>query len=206
MTAYTEYDSIKIKLRVNDDTMKEEIELHMQDMENDIDGKIRAKLGSYNVYGQAITLPLTDSTIPPIPPKLKGIANDLVVARIRLQNSQKPLLLETHEKKLDDYLDTVFGWTQSGKYQPIRTLTVSPLSGPVGTVITISGTNYEPTAKLDVIFDHTNPTTTPTSVITDGVGVFSGVTFQVPATTPTGAYKIKVSDGFGGLEHHFQVT
>jgi hypothetical protein len=90
--SYTEYDSIKTKLRVEDDSMRDEIELYMQEIDDLIDNRLRAKLGSKNIYGQEITLPLSHNTIPAIPLELKAIANNLVVAKIRFQNSEKPML------------------------------------------------------------------------------------------------------------------
>lgn len=208
MTAngYTEYDTIKVKLRVDDDSMREEIQLYMHEIDDLITNRLRSKLGFYNVYGTPITLPLTFNTIPTIPLELKAIANDLVVAKIRLQNSEKPLLWDSAVKVLDNYLDMVYGWTRDQPFQPTRTLTISPASGIIGSTITIGGTNFQPTTKLTIIFDATNPTTTPADVITNSAGVFSGVTFLVPANQPDGAYTIKVADQFGGISGKFQVT
>lgn len=203
---YSEYDSIKIRLRISDDSMKEEIEIYMRDIDDLINNRIRAKLGSYNVYGNFIILPLSTTTIPTIPSELKAIANDLVVAKIRLQNSEKPLLWDSAVKVLDNYLDMVYGWTQNGAYQPIRTLTITPSSGIIGSTITLSGTNFQPTTKITFTFDHTNPITTPAEVITDADGVFTGVTFLVPANQPDGAYVIKIADRLGGITGTYQVT
>ena len=203
---YTEYDTIKIKLRIEDDSMKDEIQIYRQEIDDLVDNRIRAKLGSVNVYGEDIILPLTEDTIPSIPLELKAIANDLVVAKIRLVNSEKPLLWDSAVKVLDNYLERVYGWARDVAFQPERTLTRSPASGIIGSTITIGVTNYAPTAKLIIIFDSTEPTTTPTPVITDSTGVVSGVTFNVPANQPDGSYNIKVSDSFGGKLVRFQVT
>ncbi len=204
--SYTEYDSIKVKLRINDDSMKEEIELYMQEIDDLIDNRIRAKLGSYNAYGDFIVLPLTEDTIPTLPPELKAIANNLVVAKIRLQNSEKPMLWDSEVKILENYLDRVYGFTTNKRYQPTRELTITPTSGAVGTTITIGGTKFQPRTKLSFVFGATYPTTTPTTVITDGVGAFSGVTFVVPPNHPADSYEIKVSDKVGGASIRFQVT
>lgn len=203
---YTEYDTIKIKLRIEDDSMKDEIQIYRQEIDDLVDNRIRAKIGSVNVYGEDIILPLTEDTIPSIPLELKAIANDLVVAKIRLVNSEKPLLWDSAVKVLDNYLERVYGWARDVAFQPERTLTRSPASGIIGSTITIGVTNYAPTAKLIIIFDSTEPTTTPTPVITDSTGVVSGVTFNVPANQPDGSYNIKVSDSFGGKLVRFQVT
>jgi hypothetical protein len=203
---YSEYDSVKIKLRIDDDSMKDEIQLYMHEIDDLINNRLRAKLGERNIYGEAIILPLAFDTIPVIPLELKGHANDLVVAKVRLQNSEKPLLWDTAVKVLDNYLERVYGWTRAVRYQPVRTLTISPSTGAVTTVVTIGVTNYQPTAKLTVIFANDTPITTPTEVITDAKGVVTGVTFAVPASQPTGSVEVKVSDSFGGLTERFQVT
>lgn len=203
---YSEYDSIKVKLRVNDDSMKEEIEIYMHDIDDLITNRLRAKLGYNNIYGDPIELPLSQTTIPVLPAELKAIANNMVVAQIRLQNAEKPLLWDAQVKILDNYLDMVYGWTNNTPYQPTRTLIATPTTGSIGQVVTLEGSNYQPTTKLTIVFDNTNPVTTPTEVITDIDGIFSGVTFQVPANQPDGAYNIKVSDNFGGLAVKFQVT
>lgn len=201
----SEYDEIKIKLRIDDDSMRDEIQLYMHQIDNLINNRLRAKLGEYNIYGQAIILPLTFQTIPIIPLELKAIASDLVVAKIRLQNSEKPLLWDAQVKVLDNYLDMVYGWTQHGAFQPVRTLTISPASGIIGSTITVSGTNFQPTTKLTISFGNTNPTTTPATVITSSTGVFSA-TFLVPTNHSDSSYEIKIADEMGGKAGKYQVT
>ena len=203
---YTEYDTIKVKLRINDDSMKEEIEIYMQEIDDLINNRIRAKIGSYNAYGDYINLPLTEDTIPSLPVELKAIANNMVVAKIRLQNSEKPMLWDSEVKVLENYLERVYGYTSNKPYQPVRELTISPTSGTVGTIITINGVNFQPRTKLSFIFNATYPTTTPSTVITDDVGAFNGVTFAVPSNHPSDSYEIKVVDHVGGTSIRFQVT
>lgn len=206
VNGYTEYDSIKIKLRINDDSMKEEIEIYMQEVDDLVDNRIRAKIGTHNIYGVKIELPLTTTTIPPIPAELKAIANNLVVAKIRLQNSEKPMLWDSEVKVLENYLDRVYGFTSSKAWAPIRELTISPTSGTVGSTITVNGIYFQPNAKLNFVFGATHPTTTPTTVITDINGSFTGVTFVVPANHPEGSYDIKVIDEYGGQKIKFSVV
>lgn len=202
---YTEYDTIKIKLRVGDDSMKDEIQLYMHEIDDLVDNRLRAKLGQRNIYGEPIILPLTFDTIPEIPLEIKAIANDLVVAKIRLQNAEKPLLWDSAVKVLDNYLERVYGWTKSTPFKPVRTLTITPSQGNIGTTITIGGTNFQPTTDLTIQFAQTNPPTTPVQVVTDEKGIFAGVTFEVPLAHPNGSTAIKVNDSFGGLEVRFEV-
>jgi len=208
VNGYSEYDSVKIKLRVDetDNSMRDEILLYMNEIDNLVNNRLRAKLGTDNIYGEPIVLPLTSTTIPAIPVELKGIANDLVVAKIRLQNAEKPLLWDSAVKVLDNFLEKVYGWTRDIPFQPIRTFTATPTTGAIGATITLNGTNFEPTARIRVIFDLSEPTTIPAEVISTTAGAFTGVTFDIPVNQPDGAYEIKVNDNFGGKKVNFQVT
>ncbi|KKM74812.1 hypothetical protein LCGC14_1396570 [marine sediment metagenome] len=186
--------------------MRNEIQLAMQDINDLINNRLRNKLGEYNIYGSRIDLPLTFETSPPIPIELKGIASDLVVAKIRLQNSEKPLLWDSAVKILDNYLERIYGFTRNIPFEPVRLHTITPRTGIIGSTVTLSGTDFEPSAKLDIVFNTTNPTTTPAEVITSDIGAFTGVTFTIPANQPDGSYVIKVSDKFGGIKVNYQVT
>jgi hypothetical protein len=203
--SYTEYDSIKTKLRVEDDSMRDEIELYMQEIDDLIDNRLRAKLGSKNIYGQEITLPLSHNTIPAIPLELKAIANNLVVAKIRFQNSEKPMLWDAEVNILDNYMERVYGYTRHKRYQPRRTLSLSAYTATAGTTITVSGTMFEPNAKLTFKFDTVEVATTPTSVITTSTGTYS-FTFAIPSNQTLGSTEIKVYDSVGGLDTKLEVT
>ena len=186
--------------------MRDEIQIAMQDINDLINNRLRAKLGEYNVYGSRIVLPLTFNTSPPIPIELKGIASDLVVAKIRLQNSEKPLLWDSAVKILDNYLERVYGWTKDTPFIPVRLFTITPRTGIIGATVTITGTDFEPNAKITVIFNSTEPTTIPVEIITNSIGVIASSTFTIPVNTPDGSYTIKVSDTFGGISAKFQVV
>ena len=201
---YTEYDSIKVKLRIEDDSMQDEIQLYMNEIDNLIDNRLRAKLGSKNVYGSDIILPLTFETIPEVTLELKAIANDMVVAKIRLQNSEKPMLWDSAVNVLDNYLEKVYGWTRDSPFEPERVLVVSPVTGLVGATVTISGTAWEPNKTLKIHFDGTEVETTPTEVNTDSDGTFTTTTFLV-TDSEIGQRKIKVADSFGGVITTFLV-
>ena len=203
--SYTEYDSIKIKLRIANDSMRDEIELYMQEIDDLLDNRLRARLGSVNIYGDEIILPLTSETVPEIPLELKGIANNLVVAKIRLQNSEKPMLWDAEVNILDNYLDRVYGYIRGTAFRPRRTTTLSPQTGAVAQVVTVTGTGYAPIKELSISFSGGVIVTTPVSVISDSVGAFS-FTFPIPTGTLVGAYTLKVNDTIGGLVENFQVT
>jgi len=202
---YTEYDTIKVKLRIDDDSMRDEIQLYMNEIDDLIDNRLRAKLGRKNVYGSEIILPLTFETIPEVTLELKAIANDMVVAKIRLQNSEKPMLWDSAVNILENYLYKVYGWTRDKPFEPERTLIVTPVTGLVNSTITISGKKWEPNQTLEIHFDGTEIETTPTAVNTDSDGTFTDSTFDVPTETEIGQREIKVVDNFGGIETTFLV-
>jgi len=202
--SYTEYDSIKIKLRIANDSMRDEIELYMQEIDDLLDNRLRARLGARNIYGDEIILPLTSETIPSIPLELKGIANNLVVAKIRLQNSEKPMLWDAEVNILDNYLDRVYGYIRGTAYRPRRTTSLSPQTGSVAQVVTVTGTGYAPIKELSISFSGGVIVTTPVSVISSTIGSFS-FTFPIPTGTLVGAVTLKVNDTIGGLVENFQV-
>ena len=203
--SYTEYDSIKIKLRIANDSMRDEIELYMQEIDDLLDNRLRARLGAVNIYGDEIILPLTSDTIPELPLELKGIANNLVVAKIRLQNSEKPMLWDAEVNILDNYLDRVYGYIRGTAFRPRRTISLSPETGSIGQVVTVTGSGFAPTQKLTIEWSNGTIVTTPTDVISTNKGAFT-FTFPIPAGTADGAYTLKVHDTVGGMVPSFQVT
>ena len=176
----------------------------MQEIDDLLDNRLRARLGSRNIYGDEIVLPLTSETVPAIPLELKGIANNLVVAKIRLQNSEKPMLWDAEVNILDNYLDRVYGYIRGTAFRPRRTTTLSPQTGAVAQVVTVTGTGYAPIKELSISFSGGVIVTTPVSVISSTVGAFS-FTFPIPTGTLVGAVTLKVNDTIGGLVENFQV-
>ena len=203
--SYTEYDSIKIKLRIANDSMRDEIELYMQEIDDLLDNRLRARLGAVNIYGDEIILPLTSETVPELPLELKGIANNLVVAKIRLQNSEKPMLWDAEVNILDNYLDRVYGYIRGTAYRPRRSISLSPETGAIAQVVTVTGSGFAPTQKLTIEWSGGDIVTTATDVISTNKGAFT-FTFPIPANTSAGSYKLKVHDNVGGMTPSFQVT
>jgi hypothetical protein len=63
----------------------------------------------------------------------------------------------------------------------------------VGTTVTISGTQWIPNATLSIKFGGLEVTTSPSTVVSDAFGEFSGVTFTVPNNS-LGGFIINVTD------------
>jgi len=181
-----EYDSVKLKLRLNDDSLKEELFLYIQEVDTLVNNRVRNKLGSVDFNGDPIPLPLTVLTEPEIDEELKAIATDLVIGKFRLQNSEKPLIWDTAIKNLDNYLDRVFGYTRDISFRQIPTLILSPLVSTPGVTVTASGSQWRKNTILEFRFDDILVVTSPPIVVTNENGRFTNVTFQVPANAVVG--------------------
>ena len=194
MSYYAEYDTVKTKMRVPDDSLKDELMIYIQEVEELINNRLRQRLGSRDAKGREITLPLTTLTVPAIDEELKAIAHDLVEGKFRLKTSEKDMLWNTATTGLDDYIEKRFGWALDSPFRVTTSITVSPLSGSTGTTVTVSGSNFIPTSTIRLTFGGLEPTTSPTAIITDSSGSFSSATFTVPTSFSAGVYQIKCDD------------
>ena len=194
MSYYAEYDTIKTKMRVPDDSLKDELMIYIQEVEEVINNRLRQVLGSRDAKGRDIALPLTTSTIPSIDEELKAIAHDMVEGKFRLKTSEKPMLWDASIKALGDYLVKRFGWASDKPFRVTPSITASPLSGSTGTTVTVSGSNFIPTATIRLTFGGLEPTTSPATIVTNSTGSFSSVTFTVPTSFSAGVYQIKCDD------------
>ena len=194
MSYYAEYDTVKTKMRVPDDSLKDELMIYIQEVEDVINNRLRQRLGSRDSKGRDITLPLTTATIPAIDEELKAIAHDMVEGKFRLKTSEKPMLWDASIKSLDDYLVKRFGWALGTPFRITPTITASPLSGSTGATVTVSGSNFIPTATIRLTFGGLEPTTSPATIVTDSTGSFSSATFTVPTSFSAGVYQIKCDD------------
>jgi len=74
------------------------------------------------------------------------------------------------------------------------TISLSPISGRVGSTVTVSGSGFAANSALSVTFDGSQVSLSGTTT-TDGSGnVPSGVTFTVPASSGTGSQPVVVTD------------
>ena len=194
MGYYAEYDTIKKKMRIPDDSLKDELLIYITEVEELIDNRLRAKIGTVDEKGRDITLPLTTSTDPAIDNELKAIAHDMVEGKFRLKTSEKPMLWDSAIKTLENYLERRFGWATAEPYRVTPTMTISPTSGATGTTVTVGGENFLPSATITITIGGLEPTTNPTSVITDSDGDFSGATFTVPSSFSAGVFQVKCHD------------
>ena len=196
MSRYIEWDSVKLKLRLNDDTLKDEIGLYIQEVDDLVNNRLRNKLGSVDANGDPIDLPLTIDGEPPIDEELKAIATDAVIGKFRLQNSEKPLIWDTAIKNLDNYLDRRFGYTRDILFTQKTVATVTPTSGTRGVELTLTGENWGQNTELTFQFEGIDVDTQPSFVVTDNEGRFTDVTFLVPSNaTQEQTSIINITDG-----------
>ena len=198
MAEYSEYDVLKVKMRIPDDSLKDELLIYMDEIDDLIDNRLRAKLGEVDSNGNTIILPLTTATVPQVDQEIKAIAIDMVEGKFRLKTSEKTLLWDTAVKALDNYIERRFGWTTNGSYEINPTLTVSPVTGTVGTTVTLTGTQWIPNAVISVTFGGLDVTTSPTTVVSDEYGDFT-CTLAVPDNS-VGGYIINVTDYDSGAQ------
>ena len=202
MSRLIEYDSVKLKLRLNDDTLKEEISLYIQEVDDLVNNRVRNKLGTVDFNNDQIDLPLTVDGEPAIDEELKAIATDAVIGKFRLQNSEKPLIWDTAMKNLDNYLDRRFGYTRDTPFRQKPQAMVEPAVGTPLTIVTLSGEKWGKETKLifqfgadpfanetlrgrSSTFSGETVSTNPSTVITDENGRFENVTFEIPSGADT---------------------
>jgi hypothetical protein len=78
---------------------------------------------------------------------------------------------------------------------------LTPTSGAVGTPVTVTGTNFDPSSSVTIEFD----TNTLTTVTTDSNGDFSA-DFIVPLSALSGPHIVRASDGSDSSSATFTVT
>lgn len=209
MTEYVEYDTVKEKMLLPDDSLFDQLHIYIQEVTQLINERLRARLGFVADDGSDIVLPLTTSTIPAIDNELKSIAADLVEGKFVLKTAEKPLKWDTAIKNLENYLDMRFGWVRHTGYMKNPNFTVSPntLSSASGGTLTIGGTEWRPYSQIKIYINGSQKDTTPTTVTTDGVGAFSSATVVIAANgLLEGSHKIKILDGNSGKEKFYLVT
>ncbi len=176
MSRLVEYDSVKLKLRLPDDTLKEEILLYMQEVDDLVLNRLRNKLGSVDANGYEIELPLTLDTEPQIDEEVKAIASDLVIGKFRLQNSEKPLLWDTGIKNLDNYLDRRFGWTRDVLFKQVSLFQFNVYTATPGSQVDFTGQRWRPNSIITIENKSGNMkiTTDPDPIIADKDGNIEG--------------------------------
>lgn len=200
MTHYALLDKVKIKLRLKDadQTLSEELEEYLTDVDAYINRKLRTALGFLDVHGNPVVLPLTEDTGIPVDDDLLQNATDLAVGKFRKEQNNEEKLWDNAKENFSAYLVDRFGWPEDSNQRVVNPTTVSgtPTLAVLTDTITVSGTNFHQFKKLQFHFADQQVDTIPKTVFADSIGKFSGVTFEVPDNlTEAKAYEIRVQDG-----------
>jgi len=211
MTHYASLDMIKQKLRIEDSTIDDELNIYMDEIDAFVNRELQAKFGAYTEYGYPIVLPLTDTTNPPVTFDLRQIAADLVEGKFRFKTTNDDSLWKTARESLQNYLDKSFGWTEGHNFRRYPDITITPTNGAAAATITITGARFKPRGEVTVKVVDENGSgviqeTTPAVVLTDDSGDFTAVTFATASGTAIGSYVILATDKVNFAKRNFTVT
>jgi len=200
MTHYALLDRVKIKLRLKDadQSLSEELETYLSDVDAYINRKLRATLGFIDVHGNPVVLPLTEDTGIPVDEDLLNNATDLSVGKFRKEQNNEELLWNNAKENFANYLIERFGWPEDSGQRVVNPTAIqgTPTLVVLNDTITVAGQNFHQFKKLAFEFAGTGVDTIPSTVFADSVGKFSNVTFQVPDNlTEEKAFELKVQDG-----------
>ena len=144
MTHYASLDMIKQKLRIEDSTIDDELNIYMDEIDAFINRELEAKFGSKTEYEYPIVLPLTDTTNPPVTFDLRQIAADLVEGKFRYKTTNDKTLWDFAKEALANYLDKSFGWTEGHRFRRYPDITITPTNGAAAATITLTGSRFNP--------------------------------------------------------------
>ncbi len=83
-------------------------------------------------------------------------------------------------------------------------ITLSPTSGPAGTTVTVSGSNFAPNTIVTITFDNNAVTSNPSSIATNSTGAFTA-TITIPSL-PTGTHTVAIKVGTDTASATFTIT
>src|SRR2546427_3952626 len=75
---------------------------------------------------------------------------------------------------------------------PVATISLNPSSGPVGTTVNISGSNFAANSGITISYDNAGITTTPTTITSTSTGSFTG-SITVPSSI-AGLHTVNATD------------
>ncbi len=100
-------------------------------------------------------------------------------------------------------IDSKFNYASTNFTVTPTTITVSPQSGPLGTAVTVRGSNFVPNSNITINFDGNLKTTNPSTITANTTGGFSA-TFNTISDT-VGVKQISATDGFNYPTANFTV-
>jgi hypothetical protein len=88
---------------------------------------------------------------------------------------------------------------------PTPTIKATQVKGAVGVKVTVSGSGFEASAPITIKFGGVTVSTTPSSIVSNSTGGFSGATFLIPAAV-AGSNTITATDGTNSATSKFNVV
>src|SRR5256712_200336 len=76
---------------------------------------------------------------------------------------------------------------------PVATISLNPTSGPTGTTVNISGSNFAANSGITISYDNSTIATNPVIITTDSTGSFAG-SITVPTSSGAGTHTVKAAD------------
>src|SRR2546428_3383106 len=76
---------------------------------------------------------------------------------------------------------------------PVATISLNPSSGPTGTTVKISGSNFVANSGITISYDNAGITTTPTTITSTSTGSFTG-SITIPSSSAAGSHTVKAID------------
>src|SRR5256712_683046 len=76
---------------------------------------------------------------------------------------------------------------------PVPAITLNPTSGPAGTKVNISGSNFAANSGITISYDNNAVTTNPATITTTSIGSFTA-SITVPSSSGAGTHTVKATD------------
>jgi hypothetical protein len=102
-------------------------------------------------------------------------------------------------------IDSKFNYASANFTVTTSNITVSPQSGPVGTTVTVTGSNFITNSIMAINFDGNSIATNPSTVTANATGWFSA-TFNFNVNDTAGVKQVLASDGVNSASANFTVT
>lgn len=185
-------DNVKKKLRIpeSDKSIDRELELYAQEVNAWIVTEVRRIVGLVNDNGDPIDVNFTITSNPEIDVDIRARADDLLEGKFRQKTTNDDMLWKDSSSQLRDYLRDIFGWAAGESVQTNPQITLSPETGPVSTVVTVSGIDWAQFEEVTLSIGDITAVTTPSNPIADNLGDLT-FTFPVP-TLDLGTATVKV--------------
>ncbi len=102
-------------------------------------------------------------------------------------------------------IDSKFNFASASFTVTTPSVTVSPQNGPVGSVVTVTGSNFIDNSTLNINFDGNQIATSPSPLTANATGQFLA-TFNLNFNDSAGAKQVLASDGVNSASANFTVN